>query len=301
MSGLKIEDIQIFLKLARTRSFSTTADALFLSPSAVTYSIKNLEKQLGAKLFHRSSHGVALTEKGELFYRDMRRMMADWETALEHLREEKKEQKILRVGLISMTLQRDFSNIISRFIEENPDVQPKLSVCPVEDPTALLRKKKQDVAFIYGDAIGSSPLLNYEHLVSVPMYCVVSRENALAARREIHVEDLVGQTLFILPDEINATVAGLMKLGERVASLGEKGPTRISADDYNYCLGMVADNRGISFSPVYPPTLLEPDTLRFLPFRDPEIHLDIYVSWPRGSLSLEAESLVAIARRYFSA
>ena len=85
---MKIEDIQVFLNLAETLSFFTTADAMFLSPSAVTYSIKNLEKQLGTRLFLRNSHGVILTEKGRVFYDDMRKMMSDWTSALEHLREE---------------------------------------------------------------------------------------------------------------------------------------------------------------------------------------------------------------------
>ena len=164
---MKIEDIRVFLKLAKTLSFFATADALYLSPSAVSYSIKNLEKQLDVKLFHRSSHGVALTEKGKVFYRDMRAMMADWEEALDHLREEPEGQKNLRVGLISMTLQRDFSNIISSFIGENPEVQLSLSVCPVEDPTGPLRKGKLDLAFVYRDAVEGFPAIERRHLVSV--------------------------------------------------------------------------------------------------------------------------------------
>ncbi|MDO4974410.1 MAG: LysR family transcriptional regulator [Eubacteriales bacterium] len=298
---MKIEDIQIFMKLTKTLSFFSTADELFLSPSAVTYAIKNLEKQLGVKLFHRSSHGVTLTEKGEIFYRDMRGMLASWEMAQVHLHEEKEEQKTLRVGVISMTLQRDFSNVVSRFIGEYPSVQPKLSVCPVEDPTAPLRSGRQDLAFIYQDAIMGYPSLSHRHLVSAPLYCVMSPEHPLAAKEEVMLEDLRGETLFVLPPEVNATVSGIRRLGERIASLGEGAVTNIISDDHDYCMVMAEDKRGLTFAPVYPPTCRDSDRLAYRPFRDPELPLEIHVAWKRNHLSPEAKNLIEIALRYFGA
>lgn len=297
---MKIEDIQIFLKLAKTLSFFTTADSMFLSPSAVTYSIKNLEKQLGVKLFHRSSHGVTLTEKGEIFYRDMRTMMTGWENALEHLREEPETRKPLRVGIISMTLQRDFSNVLSQFIGKNPNVQMKLSVCPVEDPTVPLRKGKLDVAFVYQDAIVGYPSLAHRHLVSVPLYCVMSRKNPLSAVETVTLEDLRGQTLFGLPAEINATVAGLKRLAERIGSMGEGAVTNIISDDHDYCMAMAEDDRGLTFAPVFPPTCRDTDKLVYRPFRDPELLLNIHVAWKKENLSAETRSLIEIAEQYFS-
>ena len=271
---MKIEDIQVFLKLSKTLSFFTTADEMFLSPSAVTYSIKSLEKQLNTKLFHRSSHGVSLTEKGEIFYQDMRNMMASWELALEHLQEEGVIQKKLHVGVISMTLQRDFSNIFSSFIEANPNVQPEFSVCPVDDPSEPLRRGKQDVAFVYQDALVKYPTLKHLHLVSAPMYCVMSREDSLAEKDAVTLEDLRGRTLFILPADVNHTVAGLRVLGDRIDSLGRAAVTSIIADDHNYCLSMVAERRGLTFAPGFPPTVRDTEKLAFRPFRDPEILLD---------------------------
>ncbi len=296
---MKIEDIQVFLKLSKTLSFFSTADEMFLSPSAVTYSIKSLEKQLNTKLFHRSSHGVSLTEKGEVFYQDMRNMMATWDLALEHLQEEKAQQKKLRVGVISMTLQKDFSNIFSRFIEENPDVQPEFSVCPVEDPTEPLRRGKQDLAFVYQDALIQHPSLNHLHLLSAPLCCVMSSEDVLAEKETVMLQDLKGRTLFVLPPDVNATVAGLQRLGERISSLGRNAVTRIIADDHNYCLSMVEEKSGLTFAPIYPGTHRDTDKLVCRPFHDPEILLDIHVAWKKKILSTEEQSLIRIAKQYF--
>ena len=199
-----------------------------------------------------------------------------------------------------MTLQRDFSNVVSAYIGENPQVQLSLSVCPVEDPTAPLRKGRQDLAFVYQDAIVGFSAFEHRHLVSVPLYCVMSRENPLAGREAVLLEDLRGQTIFGLPAEINATVVGLKRLGERIASLGEGAVTNIVADDHNYCMAMAEDNRGVTFAPVFPPTRQDTDKLVYRPFRDPELLLDIHVAWRRERLSPEVEDLIGLAGQYFA-
>ncbi|WP_201330456.1 LysR family transcriptional regulator, partial [Lactobacillus nasalidis] len=60
-----MEKIQTFVSLAGTLSFSQTADDLYTSQSTVSKHIAALEKELGMKLFDRSSRQVSLTKEGE--------------------------------------------------------------------------------------------------------------------------------------------------------------------------------------------------------------------------------------------
>ena len=55
-----------FRTLARTGSFTRTAQELFLSQSAISHSIKALEQELGCQLFHRMGKNAQLTESGEI-------------------------------------------------------------------------------------------------------------------------------------------------------------------------------------------------------------------------------------------
>lgn len=64
----KLEQYKIFKSVADYGNISNTAKELFLSQSAVSQSIKNLEDSLGVKLFARTARGVMLTKEGSTLY-----------------------------------------------------------------------------------------------------------------------------------------------------------------------------------------------------------------------------------------
>ena len=72
---MDIREIQIFLKIVETNSFTAAADAMYVSRSVVTYTIKKMETELSVKLLERNSHEIRLTPQGKLFYEDMKVMM----------------------------------------------------------------------------------------------------------------------------------------------------------------------------------------------------------------------------------
>ncbi len=63
---INYELYKVFFNVAKSLSFSEAAEALFISQSAVSQSIKTLEKRLNQPLFIRSTKRVALTKEGEL-------------------------------------------------------------------------------------------------------------------------------------------------------------------------------------------------------------------------------------------
>jgi DNA-binding transcriptional LysR family regulator len=64
---LLLSQLEAFLEVARARSVSRAADALFLTQPALTARIQGLERDLGAQLFVRTPRGMRLTEAGEVF------------------------------------------------------------------------------------------------------------------------------------------------------------------------------------------------------------------------------------------
>jgi DNA-binding transcriptional LysR family regulator len=57
--------LRTFVAIAETGSFTSAADRVFRTPSAVSMQIKKLEEQLSATLFLRDARSVTLTESGE--------------------------------------------------------------------------------------------------------------------------------------------------------------------------------------------------------------------------------------------
>ena len=66
--NIKLEQYKIFNEAASTLSFSTAAKNLYISQSAVSQTIHNLEKELNTQLFIRQSKGVILTKEGKILH-----------------------------------------------------------------------------------------------------------------------------------------------------------------------------------------------------------------------------------------
>lgn len=77
----KFRAIQVFISVAENRGFAAAARSLNMSPPAVTRAVSMLEQDLGTPLFVRTTRSVRLTENGERFVEDARRILLDLEEA----------------------------------------------------------------------------------------------------------------------------------------------------------------------------------------------------------------------------
>ncbi|MEG1497531.1 MAG: LysR family transcriptional regulator [Clostridiales bacterium] len=72
---MTIQNMKYIIEIANSRSFSNAAKTLFLSQSTLSTAVKEVEKDLGIILFHRTSRGVSLTYDGEDFIRYAREIV----------------------------------------------------------------------------------------------------------------------------------------------------------------------------------------------------------------------------------
>ncbi len=77
----KFRSIQVFIKVADNQGFAAAARSLNMSPPAVTRAVAMLEEELGTPLFVRTTRLVRLTESGQRFLQDARRILHDLEEA----------------------------------------------------------------------------------------------------------------------------------------------------------------------------------------------------------------------------
>ncbi|MDR6289536.1 MULTISPECIES: LysR family transcriptional regulator [Inquilinus] len=77
----RLDSMRIFVAVAETGGFATAARRLVLSPPAVTRAVAAVEDRVGARLLHRTTRIVRLTEAGARFLEDCRRILAEVEEA----------------------------------------------------------------------------------------------------------------------------------------------------------------------------------------------------------------------------
>ncbi len=75
------ELLKTFLEVSRTRHFGRAAEALYLTQSAVSFRIRQLENQLGVNLFTRHRNNIRLTTAGEKLLPYAETLMNTWQTA----------------------------------------------------------------------------------------------------------------------------------------------------------------------------------------------------------------------------
>ena len=75
---MNIQQLTYIVEIANCKSISRAAEYLFVSQPALSQQIRNLEKELGYRVFHRTSKGLELTEKGNVFYQKAQEMLKDW-------------------------------------------------------------------------------------------------------------------------------------------------------------------------------------------------------------------------------
>jgi DNA-binding transcriptional LysR family regulator len=120
--------LRVFAEVAQHGSMARAAEALHLSPPAISMQIKDLETQVGLPLFDRSGRKVALSTAGEYFLVHARRMLATLKDADDAMaRLQRLERGALTIGLVS-TAKYFVPQLLARFHEEHPGVDVRLRV-----------------------------------------------------------------------------------------------------------------------------------------------------------------------------
>ena len=147
MRNVTFRQLRVFTEVARQLSFARAAEALHLSPPAVTMQIKELEAQIGLPLFERSGRAVSLSTTGEYYLVYAKRLLAtlkDAEDAMARFR--RLETGLLTIGLVS-TAKYFVPRLLARFRQEHPGVDVRLQVSQNrEQLLALLHANECDLA-----------------------------------------------------------------------------------------------------------------------------------------------------------
>ncbi|MFD8390967.1 LysR family transcriptional regulator [Streptomyces sp. NPDC059680] len=193
-------DLRYFVAVAEELHFTRAAERLYVSQPALSKQIRALERQLGAELFRRDRHGVALTGAGEALLPHARRVLAAWEAGAAAVEAAKAaERSTLVVGMSTSPGRGGLLPAIrSRFTAANPETTVRLRQMSWDDPTAGLADGTVDVAFVW------LPLPDEERyawtvVAEEPRLLALPEAHPLAARPEIDFADLLDEPFLALP------------------------------------------------------------------------------------------------------
>ena len=162
-----IDALHSFIAVASSSSFSQVAKAQAVAVSSVTRKIDWLEAEVGARLFHRSSRRVVLTDAGEQFLPRARNILAELAQAKNALASINADPR----GLMTITAptifgRRHLAPAVASFLERYPMIEVDLHV---SDALVDLSEQRVDVAIRIGQLADSdlvaTPLATLRPLV----------------------------------------------------------------------------------------------------------------------------------------
>jgi DNA-binding transcriptional LysR family regulator len=188
-----LETLRLYCDVVRHRSFSRGAEQNYVSQSAASQAVQQLEAQLGVMLIDRTKRPFVVTPEGQAFYEASRSIMETWEKAKAEVTAVKeKVAGTVRVAAIYSVGLHDVSRPMQQFMSVYPEARVQLE---------CLHPHKVVEAVIGGEAdlgIMSYPpadrALTVVPLREEPMAVVCHPGHRLARRRLITPQDLNGET-----------------------------------------------------------------------------------------------------------
>lgn len=185
---MNLKQLEAFVQVAESGSFSKAAKQLYLTQPTVSAHISSLEKELDARLFVRNTKEVGLSEDGELLF-GYAKQMIELEKKIEDAFCTKQEDENRPITIAASTIPAQYllPKILARFVEKYPDEQFRITETDSSDVVEQIVKHTVDIGF-------TGTVLEKKHCKYIPFYrdelTVITPNNEKFARLQEESDNL---------------------------------------------------------------------------------------------------------------
>lgn len=164
---LDLDQLQTFIAIADSGSFTRAAETIFKTQSAVSMQMRRLEERIDKPLFERDGRNNRLTEDGQKLLIYARRMLRLSHEAIASFDDQQLEGHI-RIGMPDDYADRFLPEIMARFSRSNPRIELSVVCEPSINLNELIKKGELDIALVTQcDQVRPSEILRTEPLLWV--------------------------------------------------------------------------------------------------------------------------------------
>lgn len=194
---MTLRQLEVFLAIARARGYRRAAEALHTSQPALSQHIRELEGELGARLFDRLGRGIALTEAGRLLEERAQRVFATLTDVREAVGELQGLQRgSLLIGASTTPGVYVLPALIGRFRERYPGIELRLRIANSRAIEEAVRSHELDLAVVGGHGLAPGEECLAAGLVD-ELVLVVGRRHPWARSREVAPARLAEERLLV--------------------------------------------------------------------------------------------------------
>lgn len=194
---MEIRQLRAFIAIAELGTFTAGALRVHVTQAAISMQIRQLENELGARLFVRAPRRVMLTEAGEQLLQRARQIIRDHDAALDEIAElAGAERGRLRVGSASAMVTTDvLPKLLTKVRQQHSRADVTVASGTSEALVQQILSGEIDIAFV------SLPVeargINTERLTQDQLVAVASPRHRLASKKTISAYTLAGEKLIL--------------------------------------------------------------------------------------------------------
>lgn len=193
---MEIRHLKLIREVAETQSLTKAKDALFLSQSALSHQLKEIENELGTPLFHRVNKKLIITGAGKMVLESAERVLHDIEkTELSIKKYVSGDTGTIRLATQCYTCYHWLPSLLIDFKKEFPKVEIEIILdnsCDIEDQVL---DGKIDLAIL--SEVSDRSKLKYYELFRDEVFALVPADHPWTKKKYVEAEDFADQNVII--------------------------------------------------------------------------------------------------------
>jgi DNA-binding transcriptional LysR family regulator len=285
---VELQQIRYVVAVAEANSFTRAAERCLVVQSALSHQIARLERELGARLFERTSRRVRLTPAGAAFLPAARQCLDAAERAAAEVAAAVGEVRgRLAVGLISTAAAIDIADALREFRGRYPHVRISVRVRASEELIEQVEQGTVDVAFLGLPTTSRPRGVAARELARDRLVAVVAPEHPLAGEAVVDLHRLSAEVFVDLP----AGTAGRAQSDQAFSAAGLSRDVAFEVTTAHLIVRLVEQGLGIAMLPsAYVPQLTGVTTIEVV---DAPARVE-YAIWRRDGLTPAATAFLAV-------
>lgn len=288
---MELRHLRYFAAVAEELHFARAAERLHIEQSPLSRAIKDLEYDLGVRLFERTTRSTRITWAGQVFLDECRRVLTAVDQAKVRARAAASGYHgHLRIGLSDGIAQPRLAALLSQCRTEEPDIEIRFFEMPYAQQLKGLRQDLLDAGFAFGFDAGEG--LVAEPLWTDPIAVVLPARHPLAEHKRIALVDALKYPLVLCHPEGGSGSYQQVELLMR--RMGAQPTVADHATTLGVLLTLIGAGYGIGFAIASRVAVTQHPDVVVRPLTDKSVTLTTYLIRPDREPS---EPLVRFAER----
>jgi DNA-binding transcriptional LysR family regulator len=290
---MELRHLHYFIAVAEELHFSRAAERLHISQPPLSQQIRDLEEELGVKLFERTKRQVHLTEAGNVFLERSYLVLAQLEQAIEATqRIGRGEVGRLAIGFVDSAMYTVLPEILRSFREQFPAVELRLHELTTAQQIQALYDKQIDVGIVRS-AI-SEPGLSVECLLSESLVLALPETHPLSAQTQVALSALADESFILFPAKMGLVFYEQMMTMCQQAGFRPK--VAQEAIQMQTIIGLVAAGLGIAIVPASLQNFHRSGVI-YRPLQEQVSDTGLYLTWRQHDSSPLIGAFLSLTRK----